>query len=158
MKTKTADPAQVPLEEFHALPKAHELAVVEREPTPANLIALALQQNIDPDKLTKLFDLHERNERMKAIIAYNVAMNKAQGEIPEVVADTLNKQTNSYYPSNESLNRVIKPVVAPAENIPERGVSQIAVSIVEAENGSPSQTISRRDLARQHNRFDGLPL
>ena len=112
MKTQTATDtanasAQIPLDELRASPNQQ---LVQAEPTPANLIAMAIQQNIDPDKLTKLFDLHERNEKMKAVIAYNIAMNTAQAKMPIIRCDSHNKQTNSNYASVESLNRAIKPI------------------------------------------------
>lgn len=81
-------------------------------PSTLGLIQMALAQNIDPDKLTKLFDLHERNEKNKAIIAYNNAMNAAQGEMPTIKADSFNNQTKSAYISVEGLNKSIKPIYA----------------------------------------------
>lgn len=88
-----------------------QLATVpDGQPASAGMIRLALQNNTDPDKLTKLFDLYERDMKNKAVAAFNAAMSAVQAEIPSIAASEFNKQTNSRYVSFEGLNKVIKPI------------------------------------------------
>ena len=79
-----------------------------------SLIRLAIERGTDPDKLTKLFDLHERHQKNIAVQAYNMAMAECQREMPAIKADSFNKQTNSSYASVEGMNRVIKPIYTQA--------------------------------------------
>lgn len=80
------------------------------EPTPIAIIANAIERGMDPDKLGKLIDMHERLEAMAAVKAYNRAMASAQAEMPVMLCDSFNKQTSSKYISLEAMNKKAKPV------------------------------------------------
>ncbi len=77
---------------------------------PGSWIASLVGQGADPAKLTQLYDLYERYNKDQAVKAYNEAMQKAQAEMPTIVCDQVNQQTNSKYPSVENINRKCKPV------------------------------------------------
>src|SRR2546430_17661412 len=59
--------------------------------TPVELLRIAVSQNADIDKLTKLMDLQERWERNEARKAYVVAMNAFQSAPPTI---SKNKQVS----------------------------------------------------------------
>lgn len=81
------------------------------EPTNSlTLIARAIEKGLDPDALSKLYDLHERSEQIKSVMAYNAAMQACQAEMQPIVCDSHNPQTKSRYASVESILRKIKPV------------------------------------------------
>lgn len=69
-------------------PEAKQLAQVENQAThPANLVALAVQQGAELDKIEKLMELQERWEKNEARKAYVVAMN-AFKENPPILYKT----------------------------------------------------------------------
>ncbi len=83
---------------------------VHREPTTLSLIAMAIDKGLDPDRMTKLYDLHERHEKSEALKAYSAAMNECQKEMPAVVKDKENKHTKTWYATMESVNVGAKPI------------------------------------------------
>lgn len=87
--------------------------LIEREtPTnPLQLLQSALDTGVDPERLTQLMDLHDRWQEGQAKQAYYDAMRQAQLELPVVVRDAENKQTNSRYSRLETLSRAIDPVI-----------------------------------------------
>jgi len=66
---------------------------------------------VDVDKMKTLLDMRERiisnNERK----AFNAAMAKAQGEMPIVIRNAKNTQTNSKYATLEALADAIQPTI-----------------------------------------------
>lgn len=78
--------------------------------TPLSLIAAAIDKNLDTDKLEKLMQLQERWQANEARMAYGEAMAACQAEMPPIIKDKHNSQTNSDYASYEGLNRTIKPI------------------------------------------------
>lgn len=84
--------------------------LAEREPTPMGLIAAAVENGADPDKLEKLLALQERWEANQAEKAFAAAMNAAQQDMPAVARDAENKQTHSRYALLETVQRACKPV------------------------------------------------
>jgi hypothetical protein len=79
-------------------------------PDPLSMIQMAIERGVNPDQLTKLFDLQERYEKNRAKEAFALAMNRAQAEMPVVVKDATNSATNSKYARLEKINSQIKPI------------------------------------------------
>ncbi len=80
------------------------------EPSTLVLIQMALDKGVDPDRLGKLFDLHERDQKNKAARAYAEAMNLAQAAMPTIACDAHNTHTKSNYVRVETILKAIKPV------------------------------------------------
>jgi hypothetical protein len=71
---------------------------------------VALDPNVDVAKMEKMLDMQERIFDKNAEIAFNKAMVDCQQEMPEVIADAYNNQTNSKYATFENLIKQIKPI------------------------------------------------
>jgi hypothetical protein len=78
--------------------------------TPAQMLAMAVAQGADPERLQKLLDLQERWEATQAKRSYTEAMNDAQGDMGRVSADATNPQTRSRYASYGKLDSVLRPI------------------------------------------------
>lgn len=65
--------------------------------TPAQLLAIAVNQNADLDKLEKLMALQERWESNEARKAFNVAVAEFKKNPPDIIKDKENKQYGSKY-------------------------------------------------------------
>lgn len=89
---------------------ATELTTVTSEPTPLVLLQQALAADVDADKLEKLMALHERWTDRQAEQQFAEAMNECQAEMPRIVRDAFNTQTQSKYAKLETLDNQIKPV------------------------------------------------
>lgn len=77
---------------------------------PMQMLGNALQQGVSPDSLGKLMDLAERWHDGEARRTYALAMSDAQAEMPVVVKDRFNSQTNSRYASLERVMSDIRDV------------------------------------------------
>ncbi|MEW8178577.1 MAG: ERF family protein [Candidatus Thiodiazotropha endolucinida] len=71
--------------------------------TPANMLAMAVQQGADLEKLEKLIQLEERWDKNNARKAYHAAVANFKRNPPKVIKDKVNKQYNSKYASKHSL-------------------------------------------------------
>lgn len=78
---------------------------------PMQLLQVALESNVDPERLGQLMDLQERWIEGQAKQAYFAGMRDVQEELPTVVRDAENKQTNSRYTRLETLARAVDPVI-----------------------------------------------
>jgi len=67
--------------------------------------------NVDVDKLERLLGLQERYLSRQAEVAFNAAMQAAQAELPQVLRDARNPQTNSKYAKLETVSKVMNPVI-----------------------------------------------
>jgi len=67
--------------------EARQPVTVAPETTPASLLAIAVKQGADLDKLEKLMDLQERYEKNEARKAYVAAMAEFKKNPPEIVKD-----------------------------------------------------------------------
>lgn len=67
-----------------ALTKQAEVISIQKAPTPAELLSIAVSQNADLDKLTRLMDLQERWERNEAKKAFVSAMNAFKASPPTI--------------------------------------------------------------------------
>lgn len=86
------------------------------ENAPVNLIEIisrvASDPNCDIDKMERLLQMQERLVEREAEIAFNEAMQAAQLDMPQVLRDAKNDQTNSKYARLETIDKTIKPVIA----------------------------------------------
>jgi ERF superfamily len=78
--------------------------------SPLQLYQMALEKGLDPDKLGKLLDLHERIMAQRAKEAFDKDMNLCQGEVPAILDDATNKQTGSSYARLETVQIAVKPI------------------------------------------------
>jgi hypothetical protein len=60
-------------------------ALTPAEPTPLQIIKDAIAGGMDPDKLTKMFDLYERDQKRKAEQAFIAAMNEFKKDRPRIM-------------------------------------------------------------------------
>lgn len=67
--------------------------------TPAGLLEIAVNNNVDLDKMTKLMDLKKEWEQDEARKAYHVAMTAFKANPPVIIKDMVNTQYNSRYAS-----------------------------------------------------------
>lgn len=75
------------------------------------LIATAAQdQSIDVAKLQQLVELRERILAKEAEIAFNVAMNEAQGEMTPILKDAKNPHAGNRYATLEQVDKEIRPI------------------------------------------------
>jgi hypothetical protein len=92
-------------------------AVIQREtglPEPANILEIvsraAADPNIDVAKTEKLLEMYERISAKNAEVAFNLAMKASQEEMPKILRNKENQQTNSRYADLEQVNAAIVPV------------------------------------------------
>lgn len=83
-------------------------------PEPANILDIvsraASDPNIDVAKTEKLLEMYERIAARNAEVSFNTAMKSAQEEMPKILRNKENQQTNSRYADLERVNAVIVPV------------------------------------------------
>lgn len=92
----------------------------EKQVVPANesntmidiIAKAAADPNVDVAKLEKLLDMQERIMSKQAEIEYNLDMNSLRAEIPPVVRNKANNQTNSKYADLEAVQKVVAPLLA----------------------------------------------
>ncbi len=88
-------------------------ALIEvRQPTPMDLIQMAVQQGADVDKLEKLMDLKLRWEANEARKAFEEAFAAFKTEVIELVRDKDNKQYGSKYISLANLVNTVTPYLS----------------------------------------------
>ncbi len=80
--------------------------------TPVDLLRMAVSQNADLDKLTKLMDLQERWEAGEAKKLFVAALSAFKAHAIEVVRDKTNKQYDSKYVSLGNLVATVTPFLS----------------------------------------------
>lgn len=85
-----------------------QIAVIENNPLA--IIANAVDKGFDAEQLGKLVDLHLKIDAMNAKRAYDEAMNNCQKEMPLVVRDGFNKETQKKFASAEWTQHLCKPI------------------------------------------------
>lgn len=78
--------------------------------TPMSLLAIAVKDGHDPDRLRQLMDLQERWEKSQAVKEYAAAMHECQKAMPRIVRDKQNTHTKASYGSLEQVQRSAQPV------------------------------------------------
>jgi hypothetical protein len=97
---------------IEAEPK-HELAVqpaLPTNPTPMNLLSLALSKGAAIDVIERLAALQEKSLARDAEMQFNEAMNAAQAELGRIAPDLTNPSTHSRYASYSALDRKVRPI------------------------------------------------
>ncbi len=83
-------------------------------PEPANILDVIARAANDPDtdvsKMEKLLEMYERISAKNAEVAFNAGMKAAQEEMPRILRNKPNQQTNSRYADLEQVNAAIVPV------------------------------------------------
>jgi hypothetical protein len=90
--------------------KSESLADSTGVTNPLVLLKTAIERGVEPAQLEKLLDLQERFERNRARQEWADAMAECQNEMPAVIKDADNKQTNSKYAKLETVNITVKPI------------------------------------------------
>lgn len=93
-------------------------AVIQKQPEPIDqataliqvIERVALDPNIDVDKMQKLLDMQERIFNRNAESAFNGAMSDCQSEMRPIAADAENPQTHSEYASYAQIDRALRPI------------------------------------------------
>ena len=85
-------------------------AVTQPSGNPLDLIRLALDKGLDPEKLGKLYDLQERWEKARAAEAFNDAMAIAQSKLKTVAFNSTNPQTSKPYTNLAGVLEVATPI------------------------------------------------
>lgn len=97
-------------------PETTEVAVVEqRELSPLQIYAQAVQSGVSPDALTQIFALCERHEANLAAEAYGVALAKFQAKCPQIRKERaidLGGGKGPMYADLADIMQVIRPVMA----------------------------------------------
>lgn len=70
----------------------------------------ASDPSVDVEKLERLAGLYERISDKNAEVAFNQAMNEAQGKIGPVFARAKNSQTNSKYATFADIDKKVRPI------------------------------------------------
>jgi len=74
-----------------------------------SLVQMAMQRGYEPEFISKMMDLQERNETRIAKQAYISAMAEFKANLPTVIKDKENKQYSSMYASESALLNTINP-------------------------------------------------
>lgn len=94
-------------------------ALVTQAATPVELLRIAVSQNADIDKLTKLMDLQERWERNEARKAFVVAMNAFKSDPPTILKNKHVKAGQAEY-DHATLDHVCRAVI---QGLSKNGIS-----------------------------------
>lgn len=70
----------------------------------------ARDPNVDIDKMERLIAMQERVQARDSELAFNQALNAAQGEMRPISANASNPQTRSRYATFDKLDRVLRPI------------------------------------------------
>lgn len=81
-----------------------------RPTTPMEILAVMVEKGCDVETLERMQAMAERYEDRLAEKAYNAAMNACQAEMPSVVWDGQNTQTNSRFAYIETIQKYCQPI------------------------------------------------
>lgn len=95
-----------------AVQKAESREVATADPTSlvAMLERLAVNPDVDADKMNRILDVQERILAKQAESEFNASMAAAQQEMGPIAADAENKQTKSKYASYFALDKALRPI------------------------------------------------
>ena len=74
------------------------------------LIAMALEKDLDMDKLERLIAMREKEEEKTAKSLFNTAMATVQGQIQPIITDAENDHTGSRYAKLVAIIRALAPI------------------------------------------------
>ena len=95
--------------DFSAQPVNGE-ALIPIEPTPLDLISIALNNNAGIDVIERLYALQREQRNYQTQVAFDEALNRCQAKLTRISADATNPQTNSKYASYAKLDKIVRPV------------------------------------------------
>lgn len=95
---------------FDESEKAMTTELATREVSPMVLLQDAVKAGMSPDQLAVLVGLQRDMADDAAKRAYAEAMSACQAEMPTVVADGYNPDTNRKFPKFETIQQVAKPI------------------------------------------------
>lgn len=94
-----------------ALTKQNELPGMPEPSNILDVIARAANDTAtDVSKMEKLLEMYERIAGKNAEVSFNASMKSAQEEMPKILRNKENQQTNSRYADLEQVNQAIVPV------------------------------------------------
>ena len=76
------------------------------------LIAMAIDKDLDMDKLERLIAMKDREEEKTAKSYFDIAMAKVQSDIEPIIADAENDHTNSMYARLSTIVGTLAPIYA----------------------------------------------
>ena len=79
---------------------------------PYSLLQMAIEKNLDAERISQFMDLQDRMEKKQALSEYTAAMNRCQKRMPVVVKDKENESTKSWFARLETVAKSIKPIYA----------------------------------------------
>ncbi len=91
---------------------SQEIVTVELPPptvAPLTLLSAMIERNADPEALGKMIALVEQFAKNRAVESWAAAMCKCQQEMPTVVKNQVNSQTQSRYADLDEVQRVVVP-------------------------------------------------
>lgn len=88
--------------------KKQETAMIKQESTPDNLLQLAIQKDVDIEKLEKLMALKERWDANQAKKEYYSSLSKFQVECPPILKTKAGYSNRYYYAPLDQIIKVIK--------------------------------------------------
>jgi hypothetical protein len=91
-------------------PRGQVVAMNDSGALIAAIARAASDPNVDVEKMERLFAMHEKMQARQAEQAFSEAMKAAQADMPKVVKDRHNSQTNSDYATLDAINKAITPV------------------------------------------------
>lgn len=127
-----------------------EIISLREAPEPGALIALAIQNNLDIDKLERLMELQERWQKELARRAYLAALAQFQSTIPrlpknkKVVFETDRGKTEYFYAPLSDIDEIIRPFMrdyglSKRWNIQETPEGEISVTCIVSHVGGHSE-------------------
>ena len=87
-----------------------DLALSEENSMLSTIQSAALNPDVDVEKMKALLDMQERIIDKNSEAAFNVAMVTVQREMPVIIKQAKNRQTNSRYAKLEHINKVLTPM------------------------------------------------
>jgi len=92
----------------------NQVTKLENTNEPVGLLAVIQKAVTDPntnvENLERLYELYEKDQKRQSEQAYAQAMAECQAEMPMIVRDAENDQTNSRYSKHEAICKAIKPI------------------------------------------------
>jgi hypothetical protein len=78
--------------------------------TPLSLLQLAIEKNLDAERIQQYMDLQDRMEKKRALQEYTAGMVNCQKRAAIVVKDKKNESTGSWFARLETVAKEIKPI------------------------------------------------
>jgi len=88
---------------------SNEVAKVAQTDFMSIIERVALDPNVDVEKMSRILDMQEKVFDKNSQIAFNKSMVQCQKNMPTVARDSVNQQTNSSYAKFETILNAVKP-------------------------------------------------